>query len=142
MKLKVLLTILVFVGFSQNLFAEENELSVEEQYTMMCGDMPTLKAYAKSMGQRITKKDISELNESRKPILTVLKSGAKGIQALLDEGSATDTGPFGAILACSVIFQVEKQIKENGCTDLTTGKKVMDKGGVAACAKLVKSLEK
>lgn len=141
MKLKLILAALMFFSLSQ-VFAQEGELSLADQYTMMCGDLESVLEYAGAQGEKPTKADIAELNESRVPLLKILKTGAKGIQEILDEGSKSDTGPFGAIMACSMLVQIKSQIKESGCTDLATGKRVSDKGGIAACAKLLKGIKK
>lgn len=114
----------------------------QETYAMFCGSRADLKEFAQSKGQKITNKDILELSQSRAPLLNVLKKGKQGIKELLDEGNASDTGPFGVIIACGMIDQLKQEILAEGCYDLKTNKAVRDQGGIEACAEVMASLPK
>ena len=69
-----------------------------------------------------------------------MKNGKAGIQRVLQEGEAQDTGPFGLIIACGLINELKVDIKKKGCTDLATNKAVKDNGGIAACEEVMASL--
>lgn len=121
-----------------SLFAKAGELSKE--YIMFCGSKSALVELAKQEGQKVTKKDLVELAQSRSPILNVLQKGAAGIQELLDEGSKNDTGAFGVMAVCTVINDHKDEIKANGCIDLNDNSVVEDNGGIDSCAKVMDKL--
>lgn len=112
----------------------------QESYAMFCGSIEDLKELAISKGEKLTKKDIIEISKSREGVLDVLKTGKKGLQKLLDEGSRADTGPFGVIMTCGMIDQLKTEIKTEGCYDLKTNLAVKDNGGIKACSDLLKTL--
>lgn len=112
----------------------------QETYAMFCGSRVDLTEFAISKGERITAKDIKELSETRAPVLDVLANGNEGLSRMLDEGNRTDTGAFGAIAACGIIVQLEKEIKKAGCYNLKTNKAVVDNGGIKACKALMAKL--
>lgn len=109
----------------------------QETYAMFCGTKADLKEFASAKGQVLTNKDILEVNESRAPILKVLKTGNKGVQELIKEGSANSTGIFGVLITCGMITQLKKEITTEGCYDLKTNKAVKDNGGIKACSDLM-----
>lgn len=111
-----------------------------ESYVMFCGNKAALTKLAAEQGDVVTAEDIKEIKESRAPILDILKNGKKGIQRLLELGEQQDTGGFGVLVACGMIDQLKEEIKQKGCTDLTTNRAVKDKGGIAACAELMANL--
>ncbi|GIL17867.1 MAG: hypothetical protein BroJett040_16180 [Oligoflexia bacterium] len=141
--MKNLMMILVASLVALPTMAEQGAPTPEENYTMFCGTRKQLVDFLVANGQdvsRITDADFVELNQTRKPVLRILQNGQRAIDQILDQGSKSDTGPFGAILACSVIVGVKTQIQQNGCVDLATNKIVRDKGGIAACEELMKRI--
>jgi hypothetical protein len=128
---KLTLAVLLFGG--SNTFALDDDQSPQETYTLFCGSAKALSQIAEGEGRILSKAEVADLAKSRVPVLTILEKGAAGIQELLKQGSASETGGFGALLACGVITQVKAIIIAKGCTDLSTGKVVKDHGGIAAC---------
>lgn len=111
-----------------------------ENYIMFCGNKAALSKLAQEQGMEMTAEDLKEISESRGPVLEILKNGKAGIQRVLQEGEAQDTGPFGLIIACGLINELKVDIKKKGCTDLATNKAVKDNGGIAACEEVMASL--
>lgn len=118
--------------------ASDNDIT----YTMYCGSKPEIKALAIAEGKTFTDAELDELGESRKPILDILLNGDVAIQSLLDSGSKSDTGPFGAIIACSVIDSIKNKILKNGCRDWKTNKIIKNISGIAACDDFLKRIKK
>ncbi len=127
--------ILVFLLFSQLALA----VNPSEDWTIFCGDKKTLMDHF-GAGEVPTAQELEEINQSRLPILKILTGGKKAIAELLEEGSRSDTGAFGVIIACGVIENIKLEIKEKGCFSLTTNKPVKDKGGIKACEEVLSKL--
>jgi|GEM_PF-1891016 hypothetical protein len=150
MKKSLLILVVSFVSVSMNAFAQSYSDSLDEAaasfYTINCGtlkDLLAMDGMPKLPNGEISDSDLAELVEIRAPILNVLLKGAPAIKELLDLGDKQDTGPFGAIMACSQVAMMEPMIKKNGCViDLKTEKRVYDGPGFTACAKLNASLPK
>lgn len=133
--MKYLFLVLVMLASSIALADE-----TEKTYVMFCGNKAALEKMAAEEGFTITKEDLLEMNETRAPILDILKNGAEGIERQLELGNSQDTGAFGVIISCGMIDQVKDLIKKKGCFDLKTNKVVKDKGGIAACAEIMAKL--
>jgi len=137
---------LMFLVLAVSFPAISQQGSPAENYLMFCGTRQGLVQFLNSQGQNgngLSESDFAELNSSRVPVLRILKGGAKAIQEILDEGSKSDIGGFGALLACSVITQTQSEIKQKGCVDLVTQKGVRDTGGgISACDVLMKKVQK
>lgn len=147
MKVLTILSALVFalsLHSSQSMAQDSGpeEVTPENSYTMFCGSLEELKTMAKAKGEKITAKDLEELNSSRADILTVLAQGKSAIERILAEGSKSDTGSFGAILTCGMIVEMKSDIVAKGCVDLKTNKSVKDNGGIAACESMMNSLNR
>lgn len=114
-----------------------------QDWIMFCGDQKTFSEHAeREFGGKPSAKELKELNESRKPILKVLAGGNKAIKELLDEGSRSDTGPFGVIMACGMLVNLKHEIAEKGCFSLTSTAPIKDKGGIKACEDLLAKMPK
>ena len=111
-----------------------------ENYIMFCGNKAALTKLVNEQGLEMTVEDLKELAETRSPVLDILKNGKAGIQRVLEEGNAQDTGAFGVLIACGVITEMKDLIKKKGCTNLATNKVVKDNGGIAACEEVMSSL--
>ncbi|MCM2351788.1 MAG: hypothetical protein NDI69_17365 [Bacteriovoracaceae bacterium] len=134
--MKNLLLVMVMLSSSM-VFANDSE-----SYVMFCGNKAALAKLAAEQGDVVTAEDIREIKESRAPILDILKNGKKSIQRLLEVSEQQDTGVFGVLAACGMINELKEDIKQKGCTDLTTNRVVKDKGGIAACVELMAKLPK
>lgn len=124
--MKIYLFLLLFT------FSHAYAVNPSQDWILFCGDQAT---FLDHMGPGIkpSTKDLREVDKSRGPILKVLTEGKKGLAELLKEGNRSDTGPFGAILACGVIEKIKYEIKDKGCYLLLSNKRVSDQGGIKAC---------
>lgn len=142
MKKSILLATFISLStLSFSAFAQDSE-NPAESFAMFCGSRAELTQLAKAQGQKITKADLAELNQSRRPILNILVNGNEAIQQLLDEGSKANTGAFGVVMACGMIDQLKNEISQKGCVDLETNKAVMNVSGIQACEAVMKKLNK
>ncbi len=117
------------------------EPQAAETYSMFCGDRAAIESFARSQGaSSVSEAEFAELNDQRQVILKVLSKGAVGLQELLDEGSRSNTGVFGVILACGLLDSIKTEVQNQGCYDLVTNQPVMDQGGIAACADVMSRL--
>ena len=111
-----------------------------ETYTMFCGNRAALIKLANEQGLEMTSEELKEITETRAPVLDILKNGNAGIQRVLEQGQAQDTGAFGVLIACGVINEMKDLIRKKGCTDLTTNRAIKDNGGIAACEEVMAKL--
>jgi hypothetical protein len=138
----MLVALLAFVGVVTAQATENSAgLNAAETYNMFCGDRAAIEAFARSQGATsVSETEFAELNEQRQVILKVLQKGAAGLQELLNEGSRSDTGPFGVLLACGVLDSIKAEVQSKGCYDLVSHQAVKDQGGLAACADVMSRL--
>lgn len=123
--------------------ADESTPPAAEVYTMFCGSLEDIQAYAKSKGyENVSSAELAEMKKSRSLITQLLQDPAPTMKSILDQGNKSDTGAFGLIITCGAITQMKDLILEKGCTDLETNKKVQDKGGIKACEDLMAQFPK
>jgi hypothetical protein len=138
---KLLLSVSMLVNLTS--FAQAADPTDADKYTMFCGSRTQLIEYFKNQGEdisKITDKDFVELNQSRLPFLKIVELGQKGIEDLLEEGSNTDTGPFGAIIACGMLLEIKTEVLKNGCHNLETNKSVFSSDNLVACQDFMKKV--
>ena len=142
MKKLILTAIILASSFSYSQEALKKEMSEEEKtYAMMCGNIAQAAAAADHSASDISADDVKELISTRQPVLSILRQGKIGIDAIIKDGDKNDTGGFGLILACGLVEQMASQIAEKGCIDISTNEVVKDTaGGIAICKELNKKL--
>ncbi|AZZ35937.1 hypothetical protein CIK05_03725 [Bdellovibrio sp. qaytius] len=126
-------------------FAQDDEVitdaEIQENYAIQCG---TLEEMGQVVGQDISTAsdaDKKELQDIRQVNFDVLVGGQKAIQKLLDEGSKSDTGGFGAVIACTMVDQMSSRISEKGCLNIATGETTKGEAGIAACKAVLESIK-
>lgn len=122
-------------------FAGTAQASSSDDYVMFCGNRQQVLALMQSRGvdtSQNTEANLKDLNNSRKPLLRILAKGESEIRSLLNQQSRSNEGVFRAMMNCKVILDIKSEIRQNGCLDLGTGKRIRDNGGIAACEDFVK----
>ena len=149
---KYFLSLIVILATS-TVFAQqaegEDKLSPEEiqkTYDFQCGSVAdvirSVKAENPDMKDELSADELKELIQTRSVMLDVLKNGAPAVQKMLEQGSKSDTGPFGALIACSMIDVLSEKISSEGCLDLSTGERISGGPGIDVCKEMVKKLKK
>lgn len=113
--------------------SELTEKEMEEFYISQCRSVDEMAKILNEDVKDITESDMIILIESRKMNISIIREGAPAIKRVIEDGSRSDTGPFGAMLACGVVNYIEAKVKERGCLDLETNEVIMDGPGFAAC---------
>jgi hypothetical protein len=134
---RLLLAILLSGIFSQAAHAEQGPESI---YPFYCGTKEEV--LAASGGGTASEEEWNELIEQRSVVLQTLLTPKESLKKMYEEGSKNDTGPFGVLMACGIIVQLNPRLAEKGCVDLKTNQVVRDQGAVALCQDLIARLGK
>lgn len=94
----------------------------EQAFLMLCGSEKSLQSYAKSLGMKMTKKELNIISYERKDVLNVLENG--NIKGFNDAEVLT---------TCGALKRYKNEIKKLGCYDLQNNYAIKDNGGFKAC---------
>ena len=138
---KIIFSLFILTATASAFAQEMSDKEKQEIFAMQCGSVEDI---AKAMGttaDQFTDKDKKEISEIRSATLAIVKDGSAGIKKLLEDGSKSDTGVFGAVLACGLVDQISDMIKEKGCLDLETNQVIKASSEIDNCSELVKKLK-